>query len=72
MFKLTDVLPRKAKIAEMENDKKLRGVMVSLEAKEQNILEKKPIDALRGNEWTTQLKWQGLPKEGEGKVDEKR
>ncbi len=73
IFEMAEVLPRKAKIAEMKKDEKLRFVMVSLEAKEQKILEEKRlIEVLWGNELITLLKWQGLTETEAGNVDEKR
>ncbi len=48
MFKMTEVLPRRAKIAEMEKDKKPREVMVSLEAKAQKIWKRKGQSVLCG------------------------
>ncbi len=41
IFKKAEVLTRKVKVTEMENDKKLREVMDSLAIKVQTILEQK-------------------------------
>lgn len=73
MFKAAEIPAQKARIAKWKRDKKVRLAGMEQKRKSMEILDKgKSIDSLTGAELTALLKWHGIVKASDGKIDERR